>query len=126
MGRSRISNPEHLRLLASPSWSRCEGLLKAFEEAWRRGPAPAVEDFLHADGPERRALLLELVHADLELRLRAGEPARVETYLRRYPELADDRCATLGLIEAEHELRSRQPGGVGPHEYLQRFPDLLD
>ena len=36
----------------------------------------------------RLALLVELVHVELELRLKAGEPARVEEYLRRYPELA--------------------------------------
>ena len=52
MRRTRFSNPEHIWLLSSPSWSVCEGLIKAFEEAWRRGQAPVITDYLRADGPE--------------------------------------------------------------------------
>src|SRR5262249_23561520 len=59
---------------------------------------------------------------DLELRLKAGEAARVEEYLARYPELAGDRAATLGLIAAEHELRRRREPGLALEEYLRRFP----
>jgi hypothetical protein len=46
------------------------------------------------------------VHLELELRLKAGEAARAEEYLARYPELAGDTAA-LDLITAEHELRRR-------------------
>ncbi len=105
MQRTRFSKPEHDWPLTGPTWSLCEGLIKAFEDAWRRGQAPAIADYLRADGPERPALLIELVHADLEFRLKSGEPARVETYLAKYAELAGDRGATLGLIAAEYELR---------------------
>src|SRR5207248_3546425 len=97
MGQTRFSDPEHVRVLADPAWARCEGLIKAFEEAWRRGPAPGLGDYLRADGPVRRALLLELAHVDLEFRLKTGEPARVEAYLGAYPELAADRRAALEL-----------------------------
>src|SRR5947208_3176182 len=108
MGRTRFSNPEHIWRLSSPSWSVCEGLIKAFEEAWRRGQTPAVADYLRADGPERQALLIELVHVDLEFRLKSGEATRVESYLRDFPELAGDRRATLDLLGAEYRLRRRQ------------------
>src|SRR5262249_31955103 len=98
MSRSRFSDAGPPQGLAGPGWARCEALLKAFEQAWRRGEAPALADYLLADGAERRALLVELIHTDLELRLTFGEPARVESYLARYPELAGDRRATLGLL----------------------------
>src|SRR5206468_525765 len=54
------------------------------------------------------------------------EPARVETYLARHPELAADRRATLGLIAAEYELRRRHQGVGGLEEYRLRFPGLPD
>jgi hypothetical protein len=125
MGLSRFSDPEHVRVLTSPSWSHCEGLIKAFEDAWRRGERPAIAGYLHADGSQRRALLVELAHADLEFRLKAGQPARVEDYLADYPELAGDRNAVVGLIAAEYELRRLHQGGAGLDEYGGRFPEHL-
>jgi serine/threonine protein kinase len=126
MRQTRSFNPELLALLDDPTWSRCEGLIKAFEEAWQRGAVPAIADYLRADGPERRALLVELIHVELEFRLKSGESARVETYLAAYPELAGDRVTTLGLLAAEYEWRRGQPEVVGLEEYCRRFPAHAD
>jgi predicted ATPase len=126
MGRDRLYDPEQLRLLASTSWPRCESAIKAFERAWGRGEPPRIEEFLRGAGPERLALLVELIHVDLELRIKAGEPARAEAYLRAYPELADDRPRAVELIAAEWELRERHQGSVGVSEYRARFPQYLD
>jgi predicted ATPase/predicted Ser/Thr protein kinase len=115
-----------MRLLAGPSWSLCEDLIKAFEQAWQAGGAPAIDAYLRGDGPQRLALLVELVHVDLELRLKAGEPARVETYLRAYPELATARGAILELIAAEFEVRQLREEGVAMEEYRRRFPEYVD
>jgi serine/threonine-protein kinase len=73
-------------------------------------------------GREQREALLNLVHDELERRLKAGEAARVESCLERYPELAGDRSAVLSLIEAEYELRLRNEPTLSPAEYLERFP----
>ena len=102
-------------------WACLEQVVERFEQAWQRGERPAVEDYLPAGGgsPE---LILELAHADLECRLKAGEAARVEAYLGRYRRLADDRAGVLRLIEAEYRLRRRREPGLGPDEYLRRFP----
>jgi tetratricopeptide (TPR) repeat protein len=78
-----------------------------FEMAWRDGKRPRLSDFLPADGIARRAVLLELVHTDLECRLNAGESARVEEYLEQYPELHEDQAAMWELIEAERRLGRR-------------------
>ncbi|HEX8203703.1 MAG TPA: hypothetical protein VF590_24720, partial [Isosphaeraceae bacterium] len=85
-----------------------ERIVESFEDRWESGPRPSIDDYLPADGPARHAALVELVHVELERRLKAGEAARVEDYLRRYPELAGDRAVILNLIVAERELRSRR------------------
>ncbi len=110
--------------LADETWTGCESAIRAFEHAWRRGESPAIDNFLLADGPERPALLVELVHADLEFRLKTGEQVCIESYLQRYPELAADRDVLLDLIAAEFEQRARQ-GDVEPGSYTARFPALV-
>src|SRR5262249_39581669 len=101
-------------------------LIKAFDEAWRRNEAPDIDRYLRADGPERRALLVELVHIDLEFRLKSGENVQVENYLRSFPQLASYRETVLDLIAAEYELRNRNQGGARPEEYGARFPQYRD
>ena len=59
---------------------------------------------------------------DLDFRLKAGEKSRFETYLRQYPELANERGMLLGLIRAEYKFRSRREAGITVEEYLKRFP----
>jgi predicted ATPase len=113
-------------LLNSPAWSDCERLIKAFEAAWRRGDAPGIEEYLRAEGSERSALLIELVHVDLEFRLKSGESVSVERYLGAYPQLADNRTVVLDLITDEYRLRLRHGTGPSPEEYSARFPDYRD
>jgi tetratricopeptide (TPR) repeat protein len=94
-----------------------------FETAWREGRGPRLADFLPAEGIERRALLLELVHTDLECRLKAGGPARVEEYLRQFPELRAESAAVVELIEAEFRLGQRRGDQPRLADYLSRFPE---
>src|SRR6266545_2336059 len=99
-----------------------EERLAAFHRALHAGLAPAPESFL-PDGPERREILIELVHAELEYRLKQGQAARVEDYLARYPELAGQPLASL--VEAELRLRARQdPALDATAEKGRRFPQL--
>ena len=81
-----------------------EHLLDAFEDAWRSGVRPAIEAFL-PEGPARLPALAELAQTELELRLRAGELARAEDYLERFPDLASDSAAAIGLVLWEARLR---------------------
>src|SRR5437868_6428781 len=101
---------DHLHGLNSEGGQECNRIIALFEEAWRHGRRPGIGDFLPAQTELRQGVLLELVHIDLEHRLRLGEPARTEEYLTRYPELSTDRRAVLALIVAEYELRRGQPG----------------
>jgi tetratricopeptide (TPR) repeat protein len=106
----------------SGTWKEREALIGRFEAAWLAGQRPSIDAYLPANAEDRRAVLVELAHADLECRLRAGEPARVEAYLRRYPELAEEPQVALELIEAEYRLRLRAEPGLAAEHYLQRFP----
>jgi WD40 repeat protein/serine/threonine protein kinase len=97
-------------------------VVSQFEEAWQRGQRPGLADYLPADGGQHWAVLVELVHVDLERRLKAGELVCVEAYLARWPELADDAAVVVDLLTAEYELRRRQEPGLGADDYVRRFP----
>src|SRR5262245_45536801 len=99
-----------------------ESRLVAFTRALHEGRAPALEEFL-PEGPERHEALVELVHAELEHRLGRGEPARVEDYLARFPELAGPPLTSL--VRAELRLRARAEPALDPAaEKRRRFPGL--
>lgn len=118
--------PRHLDDLSSEDSALLENCVARFEAVWQRGERPALDDFLSGEnGPPRRAQLLELVYTDLEYRLKAGEPARIEDYLRRYSELGDDRDVFLDLLAVEFELRCRSPQPC-LEEYQRRFPEFGD
>src|SRR5690349_16515189 len=112
--------------LSRPHWERVETLLDRFEEAWRRGERPALDDYRPAGAADEVHVLAELIQTDLEFRLKAGEPARVEDYLPRYPELARDRGLVLALIVAEYGYRRRREPGLSLEEYERRFPAYCD
>jgi predicted ATPase len=118
-----MSSVDPSELPSTTDWTALKGAVKRFEDAWRNGPRPAIDDHL-TDDSLRSRLLVELVHIDLELRLKAGESARAEEYLARYPELGGSRLVALDLIAAEYELRRRRTPGLSLDEYLRRFPEL--
>src|SRR5215469_2822676 len=118
------SGPELAPTPHAEDWLVLKDAVRRFEHAWRQAPRPRIDDYLPACDPLRSRVLIELVHIDLELRLKAGEAARVEDYLTRYPELNGDRAVTLDLIAAEYELRRRREPGLSIRDYLQRFPQF--
>ena len=73
--------PDPVRSPPAEDSSALEDVVKRFERAWRQGPRPAIDDYLPSGGPLRPDALVELVHVELELRLKAREAARVEEYL---------------------------------------------
>src|SRR5262249_27553515 len=108
----------------SPSdkgWQEQESILNSFETAWQGGRRPEIDAFRPAGGGDS-ALLFELIQTDLEYRLKAGEAARVEEYLQRYPELGADRARLLDLLTAEYRLRRRAETDLSIAEYERRFP----
>src|SRR5262245_50011369 len=106
----------------SADWLRLKNAVMRFENAWSQGFRPIIDDYLPIDNPLRTRVLIELLHIDLELRLKTGEAARVEDYLAPYPELANDRSNLVKFIAAERDLRQRREPDLNLDEYLQRFP----
>jgi WD40 repeat protein/tRNA A-37 threonylcarbamoyl transferase component Bud32 len=103
--------------LSSATRTRLEEIVERFEAAWEQGPRPRIEDYLPLEpGRLRRNVLAELVHVDLERRLKLGEDARVERYLRRFPELAENRSGILTLVASVYALRRWQA------EFLPEVP----
>src|SRR5438270_10298806 len=94
-----------------------EHLIQSFEDAWQAGQHPEIDAHLPPDPGHRLAVLPELVHADLEYRLKSGEAARVEQYLERFPELTADADAVVGLLAAEYTLRRRAEPGLTLDDY---------
>lgn len=103
-------------------WAAVRDAVKRFENAWRHGARPKIVEYLPTNHELRPRVLIELVHIDLELRLKAGESARVEEYLAQYKEIADNSAVILEMIAAEYELRHRHEPNLHFNEYLQRFP----
>jgi predicted ATPase/tRNA A-37 threonylcarbamoyl transferase component Bud32 len=123
--RRKPNDSTMAELPAGGSCSRCESQIEAFEHACQKGLLPNIDDYLRGETSERDALLVELAHVDLEFRLKAGESARVEAYLDRYPRLAHDRRTVLDLLETEFELRRRSETDLGLEEYTARFPEFV-
>src|SRR5947209_4492621 len=79
-----------------------ESLLNRFVRRWLAGERPGLQEVVaNAPPGERERLLVELVHAELELRLKAGEAARIEEYVARFPTLAD-RDVLCSLVRLEY------------------------
>ncbi len=107
--------------------ARVTEALDRFDEAWRRTPAPPIDDFLPPPGdPERGQVLRDLVHSDIEYRWKAGLGVPVEDYLARYPDLASDASLVADLAAQEFHLRRRSDPALRPEEYVKRFPRHAD
>jgi serine/threonine protein kinase/WD40 repeat protein len=88
-----------------------------FEQAWKAGSRPRIEDYL-AGVPEaeRAALVRELVALDMDYRQQAGEAPRPEDYHGGFPELLLAPAVTL----AEHPAAGA--ASSGPEKDLPVVP----
>lgn len=93
-----------------------------FEADWNRRSRDEIQTVLdsHRENP---ALLVELVHADLELRLKSGDAARVESYVEMFPEFKQDDSILNSLIKTEYWIRERREPDINFSEYVLRFPN---
>ena len=118
---------------------RLNAVCDRFERAWQAGPRPRIEDYLaEAAGPERAALLRELVPLEAEYRRRRGEEPRPEDYRTRFPALDTDWLAhALAATPAPVDPGTPAPQGadapratgpaegpgtrIGPYKLLQQI-----
>jgi tetratricopeptide (TPR) repeat protein/predicted Ser/Thr protein kinase len=105
--------------------ARVDTICDRFEGARREGDGRPLEDWLPPEPGLRGRALVELVRLELQLRLAAGEPARAEEYLTRFPELASDPAKLLRVAAAEFQQRRRAEPTLTADEYRRRFPRLV-
>lgn len=125
VGKGNMSEQDELHgsVEPGPLASGIDRVIEAFEQAWRKDQRPSIDDVLrHHPQFDQNALLVELIHQELELRLSAGDLARVEEYLARYPQLADEQDVILSLIRCEYEMRRRSEPELSSDDYRNRFP----
>lgn len=101
-----------------------ENALEKFEQEFNQGNQPEIQQFLDSQVGNDAEFLSELVHTELELRLRNGESVRVEYYLDQFPELADDPAVLRELIRTEYNTRRNFDPACRLEEFIVRFPDL--
>jgi serine/threonine protein kinase len=85
-----------LSMVGATQQARVEEVCSRFEEAWKIGERPAIEDYLgEVTGPERPWLLCELAALDIDYRRLAGETPSVAEYAARFPDLDEARLARM-------------------------------
>src|SRR5262249_48841460 len=90
-----------------------------FEDAFRAGQRPRIEDFLaEAAAGERPALLGELLGLEVELRRKRGERLERQDYLDRFP-------GEAGLVRAAFEAASTRPDAAGAPPLRETAQNLL-
>src|SRR5262249_40562050 len=90
-GRQAVAEPDTLdhRDFPFAALRRLDAVCVRFEEAWRSGEPPRLEDYLAGfTGRERAQLFRELVLLDLELRQDRGLPMPLDDYRPHFPEYA--------------------------------------
>jgi serine/threonine protein kinase len=111
---------DHLSRLSSVQRVEVEDRIEAFERAWQKGERPAIAEHLPADPLVRRSVLVELVHIDLELRSKAGEAARIESYLKQFPELVNDSECFAEIIRVDSaEDKSERPAPDAGRDFVE-------
>ncbi len=94
--------------------SQVEEILRQYEAQWTPESSHAdLAACLPTDPELRRATLPELVEVDLELRVKAGSTPRLNDYLARFPELAEDPERWERLCEIGSLLQGRFDPGPG-------------
>jgi serine/threonine protein kinase/tetratricopeptide (TPR) repeat protein len=120
-------SPVHLSRLTPEQRAEFEDRIAAFEKAWQRGDRPRITDSLPADPDLRKAVLLELVCVERELRIKAGEPVSLESYLRDFPEVAADLAVEpqattqLGENSTMSHGESSNPPNAGRCDRIGRY-----
>src|SRR5262245_49009686 len=90
-----------------------------FEADWRAGGRPRIEDHLaEVTGPERTALIRELLAVELHWRRRGGERPAADEYLERLPGEAEAVHAAFGRTETLGLDAGSAPGPPSTREAI--------
>jgi tetratricopeptide (TPR) repeat protein len=101
--------------LAAALLHEIDAICDRYESAWRAGRRPDIASFLSEGPPEGLALLFrDLLNLDLEFRVKSGEKPEAQSYLQKFPELADQVDAAFALRHDDlNATRLSQRSDVG-------------
>jgi hypothetical protein len=101
-------------------------LVDRFESAWKQGQRPVVDAYLPSNVKRRHIALAALTRVDFQWQLKQDPGLRVEKYLQRFPDLANDACAIAGLLAIENHLRCGREPVIGGPKYADHLPNLVE
>ena len=103
--------------------------IENYEKLFEDGLVPDCEVFLLGLDHEcdkrcvaDNLLFAELLHTDLEIRIRKGLKGRVEYYLTRFPQIEAEVGLIKDLIQTEFKVRQYCEPGLEADEFERRFP----
>jgi serine/threonine-protein kinase len=104
------SNGGRVELSLSADY-RIDAACRRFEEAWKAGHRPRLEDFLdRGDDLEQRQLLRELLRLEWHYREAAGENPTAEEYRAQFPDVVGLIASRLGAAPTTDGLEPEQQG----------------
>ncbi len=102
-----------------------------FEQAWKRGSPPRIEQYVNKQSLDTsRLLLVELIRLDLFYRIRVSQSVSVDDYVARFPELDTSLLRDLvEIAEADAKLAgdATSPSSSAPTDavrVLELGPDV--
>jgi serine/threonine protein kinase len=104
-----------------------EAWLADFDTTWDENRLKArVRELPPAGSPLRLPALAEMVKLDLRHRWQAGQRARLEGYLKAYPELGTPATVAADVVLAEYEARCRAGAPDAWEKLASRFPRQVE
>src|SRR5262249_11808734 len=130
--RFRMSQPKASGSNHANEWRDREKVLQRFDQAWRSGTPPRIENYLSPSNDQE--LLVELVAMDLQYRWRSSKPGplvaglglqrpwTLEDYVKHFPALGPLERLPAELIGEEYWARKCWGDQPSHTEYAGRFP----
>ena len=105
------------------SLSKLDAAVAKFEEAWQRGQRPTIEAYLADTDSDRELLQRELIHVELERRIKARQAVTADEYWQRFTELQSPSEAAE-LLCTELEARKQLSDSIDRTDVLRRLASV--
>ncbi len=105
--------------------SQVHQIVSDYEQALLLNPEIRMESYLQGEGAFRWHLMVELIHTDLEMRLRKGEDTNLYFYINKYPEIMSSPKDIDSLLKTEMQWRNHQGLPLDREKMEQLYPDHI-
>jgi hypothetical protein len=105
--------------------SQVHQIVSDFEQALLVNPEIRLEAYLQGEGAFRWHLMVELIHTDLEMRLRKGDDIFLYNYIDKYPEVRTSPKDIDSLLKTEMQWRNHQGLPLDREKMELLYPDHI-